>query len=418
MGRQEQVRPDVRQNWPAFPPPCPRRGIWLLWSTPNRKARAAAPCSLSDLVSSGHTPTARAGGKGIIERPIARLNLPATRSEPRCARDTVYWRKDRAYAHDNSFAHICTAHSHSLNERIPHRVWWFDLANPQSYSKLSAGMANSSEPERIARTKRVLFKCVFDENADTLGYAPMWVPKGREFVTWDAQYRFWQAVHRHANQTNERLLEVWEANGGEVPQAELNGWAEQFHLLYQGRPAEWVMNAARLAVFQWQVADTEDRLRAEREGRREIERRPKTPILMPVFAPTGALAVTNDECRIDLPPVAWHPLQVSKLPGGDRALTKAQFRGAVVKLLDKELDRIEALAKMRGAIPVPTNRCPEHFEWAVRFQVNEERITTMALAGGSKGVEARERKMRKAIDEVLSWLRLDKRRDPGGRPRK
>jgi hypothetical protein len=225
-------------------------------------------------------------------------------------------------------------------------------------------------------------------------------------------------VHHYANQTNERLLELWVENGGKVLESDLNRWAKQFHFLYQGRPAEWVMSAARWAVFHWQVTETEDRLRAERQGRREIESQPKVPILIPLLASTGTPAVRNDECRIDLPPVVWHPLQVSKLPDGDRALTKVQFRGAVIKLLDKELDRIEALARMRGAVPVPTNRRPEHFEWAVRFQVNKERIATMALALGSKGVSARERNMRKAIDEVLSWVQLDKRRDPGGRPRK
>ena len=279
-------------------------------------------------------------------------------------------------------------------------------------------MGKSNESESNARTRRGLFECVFDENPDNLGYAPMWVPEGPEFVTWDARYRFWQAVHRYANQTNERLLELWEQNGGKVPESDLTEWAKEFHLLHDGRPADWVMNAARSAVFQWQVAETEDRLRAEREGRREIERRPKTPILIPPLATAGTPIVTHNECRIDLPCLCWHPLQVSKLPDGDRPLTKAQFRGAVVKLLDKELDRIEALARMHGAVPVPTNRRPEHFEWAVRFQVNEERIATMALAFGSKGALARERNIRKAIDEVLSWVRLDRRRDPGGRPRK
>jgi hypothetical protein len=241
----------------------------------------------------------------------------------------------------------------------------------------------------------------------------MWVPQGPEFVTWDAQYRFWQAVHRHANQANERLLELWEANAGKVPESELGGWAEQFHLLYQGRPAEWVLNAARLTLFQWHIAETEDRLRAEREGRSEIETRPKVPILISLLATKGAPVVTNDECRIDLPPVWWHPLQASKLPNGDRVLTRAGFRNAVVELLEKELDRIEALAKARGAVPVPTNRRPETFEWAVRFQVNGEQVSKIA-----HGVQEQERRIRRAIDDVLSWVQLDKRRDAPGRPLK
>jgi hypothetical protein len=241
----------------------------------------------------------------------------------------------------------------------------------------------------------------------------MWVPQGPEFVTWDAQYRFWQAVHRHANQVNERLLELWEGNGGTVPESSLNAWAEQFHLLYHNRPAEWVLNAARLTVFQWQVAETEDRLRAEREGRREIERQPKVPILFPLLATQGTPVVTNDECRIDLPPLWWHPLQASKLPNGDRVLTRAGFRNAAVELLEKELDRIEALAKARGAVPVPTNRRPETFEWAVRFQVNGEQVSKIA-----HGVQEQERRIRRAIDDVLSWVQLDKRRDAPGRPLK
>ena len=314
---------------------------------------------------------------------------------------------------------VCTAQSGRLDGIASSAYRYsFDLTSPQSYSELRVGMAKSRESEHSAPVGKGLLRFTFDENPDTLGHAPMWVPTGPEFVTFDAQYRFWQAVHRFANQVNERLLALWEQNGGRVPEPELYRWAEQFHLLYQGRPAEWAVKAARVAEFQWQVSETEDRLRAERQGRTEIERRPKVPILIPLLATQGEPVVTNDECRIDLPPVWWHPLQVSKLPGGDRVLTKAQFRKAVVKLLDKELDRIETLAKVHGAVPVPTNRRPEHFEWAVRFQVNNERIATMALAGGSKGVQARERNMRKAIDEVLSWVRLDKRRDPGGRPRR
>lgn len=107
---------------------------------------------------------------------------------------------------------------------------------------------------------------------------------------------------------------------------------------------------------------------------------------------------------------------MSKLPDGNRVLTRTQFRSAAVKLLDKGLDRIDALAKMRGAVPVPPNREPKRFEWAVRFQVDGERVSNMALEFGPKGAPARERNMRKAIDEVLSWVRLERRRDPGGRP--
>src|ERR1035441_4851870 len=90
-----------------------------------------------------------------------------------------------------------------------------------------------------------------------------------------------------------------------------------------------------------------------------------------------------------------------------------QCRGQVAR---QGIDRIEVLAKMRGAVPVPPNREPKRFEWAVRFQVDGERVSNMALEFGPKGAPARERNMRKSIDEVLSWVRLERRRDPGGRP--
>ena len=273
-------------------------------------------------------------------------------------------------------------------------------------------MAESTEFDCRPRARRGLARCEFDENPNTLGYAPMWVPEGTEFVAWDARYRFWQAVHLYANQTNERLLELWEENGGKVLETDLNGWARQFHLLHRGQPAEWVLRAARLAEFQWQVTDAENRLKAEKGLKAESEGRPKTPILFPPLAATGALAVTDDECRINLPPLSWSPLQVSRLPDGNRPLTKVQFRRAVVGLLDKEINRIEALARKRGAVRVPANRNKEHFEWTVRFQVNGERVSTMA-----RGVAEQERKIRKAIGSVLSWLPLDRRRDPSGRPR-
>ena len=78
-------------------------------------------------------------------------------------------------------------------------------------------------------------------------------------------------------------MELWEKNGGKVRESDLNGWAKQFHLLYQGRPAEWVTKAARLTLFQWQVAETDDRVKAGKEGRlkAETEGRLKIPILIP-----------------------------------------------------------------------------------------------------------------------------------------
>jgi hypothetical protein len=82
-------------------------------------------------------------------------------------------------------------------------------------------------------------------------------------------------------------------------------------------------------------------------------------------------------------------------------------------LLNKELDRIEALATIRGAVPVPKNHRPEAFEWAVRFQVKGEQVSKIA-----NGILEQERKIRQAIDDVLSWVRLDKRRDASGRPPK
>ena len=96
-------------------------------------------------------------------------------------------------------------------------------------------------------------------------------------------------------------MELWEKNGGKVPESDLNGWAKQFHLLYQGRPAEWVTKAARLTLFQWQVAGTDDRVKAGKVGTTESRDRgaAEDSNSDSSLAPTGTPAVTDDECRIN-----------------------------------------------------------------------------------------------------------------------
>jgi hypothetical protein len=71
----------------------------------------------------------------------------------------------------------------------------------------------------------------------------------------------------------------------------------------------------------------------------------------------------------------------------------------------------------RGGVRVPKKRDAKHFEWAVRYQVNEEPVLKLARS------QPEQHTVDAGIDSVLRLVGLDKRpRLPheriGGRPRK
>ena len=61
---------------------------------------------------------------------------------------------------------------------------------------------------------------------------------------------------------------------------------------------------------------------------------------------------------------------------------------------------------------------PEHFEWAVRFQIGEERIADLAGSLNQIDSEERNRKTQKAVLNILRLVQLDKRPNRVGRPRR
>lgn len=72
------------------------------------------------------------------------------------------------------------------------------------------------------------------------------------------------------------------------------------------------------------------------------------------------------------PGSVWEPHRESKSEARERAIA------AFAATLDQDLVDIEETFALRGWQPVPRLRYAPHFEWLVRYQCNEENVTTIA----------------------------------------
>jgi hypothetical protein len=129
----------------------------------------------------------------------------------------------------------------------------------------------------------------------------------------------------------------------------------------------------------------------------------------------GEPPMAPEECQIRLPEtkLVWSPFT------GDETRAEAQerIRRHLEQIVEDELERIRSTAIERGGVRVPKKRDTQPFEWAVRFQVNEEAVAKFARS------QPEQHTVHAGIDSVLRLVGLDKRprlahERIGGRPRK
>jgi len=230
------------------------------------------------------------------------------------------------------------------------------------------------------------------------GRAPYYDPRALNFVQVDARRRFIEALNDLARPALESLLELAGACDCDAATCPFNEWARQFGLTKNGTIADWLLYPARLTVQLWRAIPAT-----------------RVPFLLNFQAVELSVSLSSlppETCRITSPEVAWNPLGPAfSVPGAVPGETRAQCRERIMALVDAELGRIERSMKARRLRPCPVKRGDQHFEWAVRFQVNAEPIRALATT------LEHQRTVRAAITGLLSLILLDQRIDRPGRPR-
>jgi hypothetical protein len=242
----------------------------------------------------------------------------------------------------------------------------------------------------------------------TLG-APYSAEGAFNTLTWDARWHFSRAIEAAARQDEscrsrglfEDLAKLFKRYRCKIPESSLGKWARGYNLLHDGKPSTWLLSAARTTVAIWDFNGT-----------------PMLGLVPGVVGfPEGRAPLARDACRIILPQdLFWEPFQATRQHDGRTRLeTRYETRERIMRLVDLELDRIETLATRAGGTPTAGGRVrqmdPEAFLWAVRYQINDEPIATIA------GNYAHQRAVDKAVLSVLRLVELD-RRAGVGRPKK
>jgi hypothetical protein len=156
-------------------------------------------------------------------------------------------------------------------------------------------------------------------------------------------------------------------------------WCRKYRLTFGGQPCGWLLHAAMVAQGLKQHA-------------------PAGLPVWPVVARSGS--------RRDALPASALVVAIDWDPFGSATQSDAYRRArAAVK---RKLDIAADLARQAGRVRTPIKRQPEHFEWAVRFQVCGESIPS--IAG-----DLEERSAQMAIAEVLKRVGIDRRIAPSGR---
>ena len=234
-----------------------------------------------------------------------------------------------------------------------------------------------------------------------LGAAPYHIRTGLSFVQYEARQRFLIAVAELAPAVNESLYDLFTENKGKLPGQAIERWAQRWHLLHQGRCADWIKAATSIARMIWNTPDV-----------------PNLPLIsLPL--PLGVHPFGQDQTSIRLPGLQWHPLQGTRQPDRTaRVETKAEGRKRIMDQLDAELDRIESAAKNLSAEPTPVKAQSKHWIWAIHFQVQGIRVCDIAAESDERGNVEEERNIHARISGILSLVGLDKRRGrPGRRPK-
>lgn len=165
--------------------------------------------------------------------------------------------------------------------------------------------------------------------------------------------QFLQAIERHVPE----VLEGLESIPSDANEETLGEWAERFRLVHEGKPAKWIIDVAKRTLATWKVISRESLLATWKKTGRHFDLNPVLP--GPQFLP-----LTDDECSISVHEVFnWDPF----LSSDTRTQKRDAILGVLTERLDKELDRIETLARGRGG-EAPRSRKRAHnprlpYEW-------------------------------------------------------
>jgi hypothetical protein len=88
-------------------------------------------------------------------------------------------------------------------------------------------------------------------------------------------------------------------------------------------------------------------------------------------------SISTEDLTITISECAWDP----RRDGMSRESAERFILEGITLELKDRLDEIEALMAERGLSRTPELRKEEHFKWAVRFQILEERVTDIAASG-------------------------------------
>lgn len=202
--------------------------------------------------------------------------------------------------------------------------------------------------------------------------------------TWDSQRaearrRFLIALDRVAPEVASDLYHL--ARAGEVGPAMLADWARRWRLLWQGKPAAWAMRAASHTVSWWQrtgfrATAGDALLFGDAAGRPCLHCEPgRADEDLLNDAEITITIATRYRPTTETPEIAWKRIAMQA---------------------EREIARIEALARDRGAVDPITKRDPSHWAQAARAIATGETPKGEHGAGG-----------RKAIRETLLLVELD-----------
>lgn len=194
-----------------------------------------------------------------------------------------------------------------------------------------------------------------------------------------ARYEFLAWIGKAAPAVLGDLRRLWQSYDA-VPAGEIEAWARRYHLTHQGNVPAWVAGAAAATFEAW-------------------ARYPAWPADQ--FDLNGSIA-----CGEILPNDiefngSWNP--------------HVESLAEVTERVTERLRRLNVRPDA-GEQVVKSLRTPEHFEWAVRFQVLAESVARIASQLGPDAVEERAHTIGTAVRRVLGLVQLD-RRNRVGRPK-
>jgi hypothetical protein len=185
-----------------------------------------------------------------------------------------------------------------------------------------------------------------------------------EGSTWNAQRLFYGLIQTFAPQASNDLMELgfggWQRGYHQnetVLTEDLTRWANRYHMTQNSKPSPWAVSFARDSIFYWMAPGAK-------------------PSMVRIPDVSGEPPMAPEECQIKLPltKLAWSPFTGNET----RAEAQERIRRLLDQIVEDEFERIRTTAVERGGVRIPKKRDTQPFEWAVRFQVNEEAAAKLA----------------------------------------